>query len=162
MFFATPPTWAEITATAGAAELLTRVRALLAHEAADGTVTLLPELPAAWRGHGVDVRDAPTRAGPVSYSVRWHGDRPALLWEVPPGVPLRAPGLDPGWTTRDPMCSSSTTSRRRRHANVLPRHATSSYACTARPAGSPPRRGISGARRTRARRRCGPTSSGLP
>ena len=30
--------------------------------------------------------DAPTRRGPVSYSVRWHGDRPALLWDAPEGV----------------------------------------------------------------------------
>jgi len=98
----TPPSWADVAATRGDAELLTRVRALLAHDGADGTVTLLADLPGAWRGHRVDVRDAPTRAGPVSYAVRWHGPRPALLWEAPPGVQLRAPGLDPGWTTRDP------------------------------------------------------------
>ena len=34
----------------------------------------------------------PTRLGPVSYSVRWHGERAALLWELPPGAqrPRRA------------------------------------------------------------------------
>jgi hypothetical protein len=43
----------------------------------------------------------------VSYAVRWHGDRVALLWEVAPHDdvtdPLRltAPGLDPGWSTTD-------------------------------------------------------------
>ncbi|MCB9389280.1 MAG: hypothetical protein H6512_06805 [Acidimicrobiia bacterium] len=37
--------------------------------------------------------------GAVSWEVRWHGDRPALLWESA-GVSrleLRAPSLDPGW-----------------------------------------------------------------
>jgi hypothetical protein len=99
---ATPPRWADVAATRSDAELLTCLRALLAHEATDGTVTLLADLPGAWRGYGIDVRDAPTRAGPVSYAIRWHGPRPALLWEAPPGVQLRAPGLDPGWTTHDP------------------------------------------------------------
>jgi hypothetical protein len=99
---AAPPSWADVAATRGDAELLTRLRAVLAHDGGDGTVTLLAELPAAWRGHRVDVRDAPTRAGPVSYAVRWHGPRPALLWEAPPGLRLRAPGLDPTWSTRDP------------------------------------------------------------
>ena len=47
-------------------------------------------------GSPIDVRDAPTRRGPVSYSVRWHGDRPALLWEVPAGVRVHArPGSIP-------------------------------------------------------------------
>ena len=99
---AMPPSWADVAATRGDAELLTRVRALLAYDGADGIVTLLADLPRSWRGHGVDVRDAPTRAGPVSYAIRWHGPRPALLWEAPPGVQLRAPGLDVAWTTRDP------------------------------------------------------------
>jgi hypothetical protein len=45
------------------------------------------------------VHDAPTRAGPVSFAVRWHGERPALLWTAPPGVRLRAPGLDPEWAS---------------------------------------------------------------
>jgi len=33
--------------------------------------------------------------------VRWHGDRPALLWEVPPGTQVCAPGLDPSWASSD-------------------------------------------------------------
>jgi hypothetical protein len=36
----------------------------------------------------------------VSYAVRWHGNRPALLWECEhPGLRLHAPGLDGLWTT---------------------------------------------------------------
>jgi hypothetical protein len=38
--------------------------------------------------------------------VRWHGDRPALLWELQPHdgrpVRLRASRLDPGWSTAQP------------------------------------------------------------
>ncbi|HSO95885.1 MAG TPA: hypothetical protein VLV81_07570, partial [Acidimicrobiia bacterium] len=97
-----PARWDDVASAASDAELLTRLRTLLVHEAADGTVTLLADLPPAWRGQPVDVRSAPTRAGPVSYAVRWHGSRPALLWAAPPGVQLRAPGLDPHWATVEP------------------------------------------------------------
>ena len=49
---------------------------------------------------------APTAHGLVSYAVRWHGDRVALLWEVEPNeghgpVRLTAPGLEPGWSTTE-------------------------------------------------------------
>ena len=57
-------------------------------------------------GAGWEVHDAPTAVGRVSYAVRWHGDRVALLWEVDarPGVgPVRltAPGLDACWSTTE-------------------------------------------------------------
>jgi hypothetical protein len=35
--------------------------------------------------------------------VRWHGDRPALLWSVPAGTRISAPGLDPEWSSADPQ-----------------------------------------------------------
>jgi hypothetical protein len=41
----------------------------------------------------------PLRAGTLSYAVRWHGARPALLWDAPPGVELRASALDPAWSS---------------------------------------------------------------
>jgi hypothetical protein len=52
------------------------------------------------------VHDAPTAFGTISYAVRWHGDRVALLWEVQPHpgqgpVRLISPGLDPTWSTTD-------------------------------------------------------------
>ena len=62
---------------------------------------MVVELPTEWRGQGVEVHDAPTRAGRVSYAVRWHGARPALLWECERPVRLTAPGLDPAWSTRE-------------------------------------------------------------
>jgi hypothetical protein len=79
--------------------LLLALRSLLVSEADDGTLTLLHDVPAAWRGQPLEVHDAPTRAGAVSFAVRWHGARPALLWTAPEGARLRAPGLDPEWTS---------------------------------------------------------------
>jgi hypothetical protein len=37
------------------------------------------------------------RRGVVSFAVRWHGSRPALLWDAPAGVTLHAPALDPSF-----------------------------------------------------------------
>jgi hypothetical protein len=39
------------------------------------------------------------KAGPVSFAVRRHGSRPALLWDVPHGVTIRVPVLDPAFTS---------------------------------------------------------------
>lgn len=68
-------------------------------------IELAPALPEAWWGQDFEVLDAPTRFGKLSYAVRWHGDRAALLWEVTdpaPGLELRAPNLDPTWSTIKP------------------------------------------------------------
>jgi hypothetical protein len=71
-------------------------------ERSDGVVVLAPDplLP----GESLEVHDAPTRAGSVSYAVRWHGDRAALLWDVQPRATVRlvAPGLDASWATDEP------------------------------------------------------------
>ena len=48
------------------------------------TLALSSLVPADWYGQGWEVHDAPTAHGTVSYAVRWHGDRVALLWEVDP------------------------------------------------------------------------------
>jgi hypothetical protein len=90
------------------AELLMFVRDLLVREV-DGdqaTLALSTLVPDGWYGQGWEVHDAPTAFGRISYAVRWHGDRVALLWEVQPHprqgpVRLIAPGLDPTWSTTD-------------------------------------------------------------
>jgi hypothetical protein len=82
------------------AALLAAVRDALVRES-DRTIELIASLPADWRGLPLDVRDAPTRHGPVSYSARWHGDRVALLWDVPAGVTTRAPAFDTKWSTNE-------------------------------------------------------------
>ncbi|HEX9991669.1 MAG TPA: hypothetical protein VGB14_01950, partial [Acidimicrobiales bacterium] len=66
---------------------------------------MCPLLPDGWRGRPVEVEGAPTAAGRLSYAVRWHGDRPALLWDLAPSAGparLTAPGLDPAWSTTEP------------------------------------------------------------
>jgi hypothetical protein len=95
--------WADVRAHAGRddAAFLAALRNVVVREQ-DGSVVLIGEWPAEWRGQAFDVRDAPTRSGPVSFSVRWHGDRPALLWDAPGGLRLSAPGLDPSWSTGQP------------------------------------------------------------
>jgi hypothetical protein len=68
-------------------------------------LALLPLVPASWLGQAVDVHDLPTRAGRCSFAVRWHGERPALLWEVDAHddapLTIAAPGLDPAWSSTD-------------------------------------------------------------
>lgn len=90
-----------------AAEFLRLVLGLLVREV-DGqdTVAICSMLPPGWHGHNIEVHNAPTTLGLVSFAVRWHGSRPALLWEVVtsrPGGPVRvtAPGLDRAWSTME-------------------------------------------------------------
>jgi hypothetical protein len=94
-----------------AAELLTFVRDLLVREVdagddVDGGLALSSLVPTGWYGQGWEVHDAPTAQGHLSYAVRWHGDRVALLWELASHegvgpVRLTAPGLDPSWSTTE-------------------------------------------------------------
>ena len=48
----------------------------------DDGLALSPGVPDAWLGQGWEVHDLPTAEGRLSYAIRWHGDRPALLWEL--------------------------------------------------------------------------------
>ena len=90
------------------ARLLVAVRDLLVDDSdADEGVRLCPEVPSSWLGQGWELHGAPTSHGVLSYAVRWHGERPALLWELVPrraatAVRLTAPGLDPSWSTAEP------------------------------------------------------------
>lgn len=55
----------------------------LVFEAADH-LTLIPVMPDRWQGRTLDVRQLHTRHGRLSYSLRWHGQHPAFLWELNP------------------------------------------------------------------------------
>jgi hypothetical protein len=66
-------------------------------------VTLLPTFPPEWLGQHLAVHEVPLRRGPMSFALRWHGARPALLWDAPKGVTLRAPALDPTWKSSQPV-----------------------------------------------------------
>ncbi|MGH9085310.1 MAG: hypothetical protein ACRDYW_07640, partial [Acidimicrobiales bacterium] len=89
------------------AELVGAVRDQLVLER-DRGLALAPTVPDPWLGQGWEVHDLPTRHGSLSYAVRWHGDRPALLWDlarrpVDPATTLTAPGLDASWSTVEPV-----------------------------------------------------------
>ncbi len=89
-----------------ASAFLRLVRNLLVRETDDGTLAMCSLLPEAWRGQNLEVHDAPTHLGTLSFAVRWHDDRPALLWDLKQRLveaPLRltAPGLDPDWSTAE-------------------------------------------------------------
>ena len=71
-------------------------------------VVILPTQPEAWKGAPVDARALATRHGVLSFSVRWHGARPALLWELQPArgkdssqTTVRC-GLDQSWQSEAP------------------------------------------------------------
>lgn len=73
---------------------------------------MAPALSRAWRGVSIDTRSLETRHGRLSFSVRWHGSRPALLWELVPPTQRPSPpvalrcGLDESWTTSEPSGES--------------------------------------------------------
>jgi len=67
---------------------------------------LLPTFPAAWMGGEVEIHNAATTHGRISFAIRWHGARPALLWDLEADddqglgpIVIRCPGLDPDWST---------------------------------------------------------------
>jgi hypothetical protein len=80
-----------------------------------GSVAAVPLAPPSWLGQAIEAHDVPTSHGRFSFAVRWHGERPALLWELEPhddpGVAaavaalgpfvVRAPGLDPRWSSTE-------------------------------------------------------------
>ncbi len=89
------------------ARLLTAVGRMLVDDRPDG-LALTTWMPPAWWGLGWEVHGVPTRWGRISYAVRWHSGRPALLWELGPaldgiaGAPvLTAPGIDPAWSSTE-------------------------------------------------------------
>ena len=86
---------------------LTRLLAVADGPAGARIVRLLPTfsdaLRAAWLGANLSAYQVPTLAGHVGFALRWHGERPALLWEAPLGVVVTCPGLDPDWSSSEPQ-----------------------------------------------------------
>jgi hypothetical protein len=86
-----------------AADFLIFVRNLLVRDLRDGSVGVLSLLPDEWRGSEVVVEDAPTRRGRLSYRLTWTEEGSSSLeWELEGDATLRAPGVDPGWSTDEP------------------------------------------------------------
>ncbi len=73
--------------------------------AGPAAIDLLPGFPTAWRGGPVEVHRAPVAGCSVSFAIRWHGYRPALLWDIEPDeesgsadrLEVTCSGLDPTW-----------------------------------------------------------------
>lgn len=97
-------TWSDNEDGHVSAELCVLVRNALIGDLPSG-LELCRALPSAWFGQNLEVHEAPTSSGLVSFALRWHGPRPALIWQVSgpgtPGPPVRisSPGLDPQWST---------------------------------------------------------------
>jgi hypothetical protein len=58
----------------------------------------------AWLGQPIEAYGVPTGdASSVSLAIRWHGERPAILWEqAGEPVELSSPVLAPGWRSAEP------------------------------------------------------------
>ena len=78
--------------------VLGELRAALVREVGRD-IEVLPGFRAEWLGEHLAVHDAPLRHGLLSFALRWHGARPALLWDAPPDSVLHAPAIDPAWTS---------------------------------------------------------------
>lgn len=63
----------------------------------DKAIDVLPGYTEAWRGRSIEVTALPTNHGAISFAVRWHGDKPALLWEA--HSPLCASAISKTWSS---------------------------------------------------------------
>ncbi len=93
----------DLLAEIGPAGTLLRARDGYVRDTETG-LELLHQPPAP--GVDLEVFDAPTRFGRISFALRWHGEHPALLWEVAEptrGLAIRVPMIAPGWATHDPV-----------------------------------------------------------
>ena len=99
------PLWTWSSATddhdpARTAQFLRRMRALVVEDGGSN-LDLLPRFGEQWLGQPVAAHRVPTTAGTLSFALRWHGARPALLWEVEGDRPfeLTCTSIDPAWST---------------------------------------------------------------
>ena len=90
-------------APAECAYFITWVERRISDVQADGGRLLPSGMPAGWEGNNFEVYGVPTGAqSSVSFAVRWHGERPAVLWEQSgQPVTLTSPAIAPGWQTRE-------------------------------------------------------------
>ncbi|MEY4361197.1 MAG: hypothetical protein RL391_503 [Actinomycetota bacterium] len=101
-----PEAWGDVEAQGALTDTGRRLPADVADRlvrwTAKNTATLVPDgLPRPWWGSSCEAFDiAVGNEHRVSFAIRWHGDRPAVLWEVsgPPGLVLRS-GADDEWTS---------------------------------------------------------------
>ncbi len=90
---------------ASTAALASLALALLAH-VDESRLRILSALPATWLGQKIEVHGVATPVGVASFALRWHGNRPALLWEIDDTGRLTAEdvdatALDPTWHSHE-------------------------------------------------------------
>ncbi len=95
----TPSSFAEVRPGRSAGRFVGAVERRLA---AHGRVLPIG-IPSSWLGTNFEVHGLPNgRGGTLSFAVRWHGDRPAVLWEqMGECRRLTAPTVDPSWSSED-------------------------------------------------------------
>jgi hypothetical protein len=92
-------------APGGPAATVHAIEDVLARPVAAGECRLFPGgIPEAWWGQSFECHGL--RAGPaqrLSFAVRWHGERPAILWQVdgPGEVVITGGAHDPAWRSAD-------------------------------------------------------------
>ena len=102
---------------AASARLLRDVRATLVDDREPRILTMLPAFPDEWLGRDVEAHHLLTREGRLSFAVRWHGARPALLWELarsgshPAAVHRARPGVVEPTSRWARRCSASSNRR---------------------------------------------------
>jgi hypothetical protein len=90
-------------APSGSAYFLTWTERRIVDVRSDGAHLFPAGLPTGWEGNNFEVYGVPTGAtGSVSFAIRWHGERPAVLWEHSgTAAALSAPLLAPEWHTAE-------------------------------------------------------------
>ena len=66
---------------------------------AGAPIDLLPGFPREWTGQSVAAYGLRRRSVELGFAVRWHGQRPAVLWELNKSSPLTCRRLDPTWSS---------------------------------------------------------------
>lgn len=95
--------FSELRRTGSVGRFVTDVERHVVFAVASGGDLLPAGIPGAWLGIDFEVHGVPTSASSsVSFAVRWHGQRPAILWEQH-GSPLQltATAVDPAWSSDD-------------------------------------------------------------
>ncbi|MEX1218400.1 MAG: hypothetical protein WEA11_07780 [Acidimicrobiales bacterium] len=84
------------------AAFLRNVRSIVVDDD-NGIVDLLPGFGEQWLGQPAAMLRVPTIAGSVSFALRWHGARPALLWEVESerSFTMTCTSIDSEWSTTE-------------------------------------------------------------
>ena len=84
------------------AAFLRRVRAIVVDDSGV-TIDVLPGFDEEWLGQPVAVLRLPTIGGALSIALRWHGARPALLWEMEGdrSFTMTCSSIDASWSTSE-------------------------------------------------------------